>query len=135
MRMSACRCLFFFFSSRRRHTRWTGDWSSDVCSSDLDERAAGQPKDQAGQQELNKSQEQAAGETEKLGKDVEQAAKESSSPAEGAKLEEAAQMLDPEASKLQRQAEQPQDSESGQTGPSSQAGHQASESLSRAAQS
>src|SRR5690348_18515301 len=23
------------FSSRRRHTRWTGDWSSDVCSSDL----------------------------------------------------------------------------------------------------
>src|SRR4051794_12965853 len=30
-------CLFFFFSSRRRHTRWTGDWSSDVCSSDLGE--------------------------------------------------------------------------------------------------
>src|SRR6266487_4273532 len=30
-------CFFFvfFFSSRRRHTRWTGDWSSDVCSSDL----------------------------------------------------------------------------------------------------
>src|SRR5438876_1957508 len=27
--------LAFFFSSRRRHTRWTGDWSSDVCSSDL----------------------------------------------------------------------------------------------------
>src|SRR5690348_17699299 len=27
--------VFFFFSSRRRHTRWTGDWSSDVCSSDL----------------------------------------------------------------------------------------------------
>src|SRR5690348_11380167 len=26
---------FLFFSSRRRHTRWTGDWSSDVCSSDL----------------------------------------------------------------------------------------------------
>src|SRR5690348_3635784 len=26
--------LCFFFSSRRRHTRWTGDWSSDVCSSD-----------------------------------------------------------------------------------------------------
>src|SRR6202041_1424718 len=25
----------FVFSSRRRHTRWTGDWSSDVCSSDL----------------------------------------------------------------------------------------------------
>src|SRR5690348_17854198 len=29
--------LSFFFSSRRRHTRWTGDWSSDVCSSDLGE--------------------------------------------------------------------------------------------------
>src|SRR5690242_21498226 len=28
--------LFFFFSSRRRHTRLTCDWSSDVCSSDLD---------------------------------------------------------------------------------------------------
>src|SRR5215208_953139 len=29
-------CVFsFFFSSRRRHTRWPRDWSSDVCSSDL----------------------------------------------------------------------------------------------------
>src|SRR5256885_17059007 len=27
--------LLFFFSSRRRHTRLQGDWSSDVCSSDL----------------------------------------------------------------------------------------------------
>src|SRR6266496_473003 len=27
--------LFFFFSSRRRHTRSLRDWSSDVCSSDL----------------------------------------------------------------------------------------------------
>src|SRR5215210_2971204 len=27
--------VFFFFSSRRRHTRYIGDWSSDVCSSDL----------------------------------------------------------------------------------------------------
>src|SRR5690625_7777225 len=27
--------LVFFFSSRRRHTRWPRDWSSDVCSSDL----------------------------------------------------------------------------------------------------
>src|SRR5207248_6033200 len=27
--------LVFFFSSRRRHTRSYGDWSSDVCSSDL----------------------------------------------------------------------------------------------------
>src|SRR5205807_7413720 len=28
--------FLFFFSSRRRHTRLQGDWSSDVCSSDLD---------------------------------------------------------------------------------------------------
>src|SRR5690625_3897489 len=27
--------MSFFFSSRRRHTRWPRDWSSDVCSSDL----------------------------------------------------------------------------------------------------
>src|SRR5690606_34285051 len=31
-----CFCfLYFFFSSRRRHTRFSRDWSSDVCSSDL----------------------------------------------------------------------------------------------------
>src|SRR5256885_4404151 len=30
--------FFFFFSSRRRHTRLQGDWSSDVCSSDLERR-------------------------------------------------------------------------------------------------
>src|SRR2546430_5162522 len=30
-----CRRMFFFFSSRRRHTRFDCDWSSDVCSSDL----------------------------------------------------------------------------------------------------
>src|SRR5574337_1085229 len=30
-----CGSGFFFFSSRRRHTRLSGDWSSDVCSSDL----------------------------------------------------------------------------------------------------
>src|SRR5690242_14938403 len=33
---SLCLFFFFFFSSRRRHTRLTCDWSSDVCSSDLD---------------------------------------------------------------------------------------------------
>src|SRR2546430_9399263 len=42
-----CRLLsyffFFFFSSRRRHTRFDCDWSSDVCSSDLEpERARSQ---------------------------------------------------------------------------------------------
>src|SRR5256885_10684563 len=33
------RCSFFF-SSRRRHTRLQGDWSSDVCSSDLLKQSA-----------------------------------------------------------------------------------------------
>src|SRR5947209_12860800 len=31
--------ILFFFSSRRRHTRYWRDWSSDVCSSDLDPAA------------------------------------------------------------------------------------------------
>src|SRR5205814_7227737 len=37
------RSFVFFFSSRRRHTRCLSDWSSDVCSSDLDpdRRASG----------------------------------------------------------------------------------------------
>src|SRR6266850_4919035 len=34
--------VFFFFSSRRRHTRLQGDWSSDVCSSDLPPEAIAQ---------------------------------------------------------------------------------------------
>src|SRR6266566_194948 len=39
--MLLCDCVcFFFFSSRRRHTRLQGDWSSDVCSSDLAEVGA-----------------------------------------------------------------------------------------------
>src|SRR5437879_13465322 len=33
--------MSFFFSSRRRHTRYIGDWSSDVCSSDLSEAVGG----------------------------------------------------------------------------------------------
>src|SRR5258705_8397855 len=33
--MTVCPNCFFFFSSRRRHTRCLSDWSSDVCSSDL----------------------------------------------------------------------------------------------------
>src|SRR2546427_3286347 len=33
--------IFFFFSSRRRHTRFDCDWSSDVCSSDLSVKANG----------------------------------------------------------------------------------------------
>src|SRR5437763_14261700 len=35
--------VFFFFSSRRRHTRYIGDWSSDVCSSDLPTAPATRP--------------------------------------------------------------------------------------------
>src|SRR5256886_7414981 len=38
-RSSVCR-LCFFFSSRRRHTRFDCDWSSDVCSSDLESDAS-----------------------------------------------------------------------------------------------
>src|SRR2546429_4613028 len=42
---------FFFFSSRRRHTRCSRDWSSDVCSSDLEtgllETSAAKPRDTA----------------------------------------------------------------------------------------
>src|SRR5688500_20241722 len=34
----------FFFSSRRRHTRLQGDWSSDVCSSDLPASCTCMPK-------------------------------------------------------------------------------------------
>src|SRR2546422_11365732 len=37
--------LFFFFSSRRRHTRCSRDWSSDVCSSDLHDGAVGSFRD------------------------------------------------------------------------------------------
>src|SRR5437016_9448740 len=33
--LSCISIIFFFFSSRRRHTRLVSDWSSDVCSSDL----------------------------------------------------------------------------------------------------
>src|SRR6266480_8136665 len=39
--------FFFFFSSRRRHTRLTCDWSSDVCSSDLQQSHVGfEPRDE-----------------------------------------------------------------------------------------
>src|SRR5690242_21335268 len=39
--------MFFFFSSRRRHTRLTCDWSSDVCSSDLPDQLLGLPESAA----------------------------------------------------------------------------------------
>src|SRR5437762_11225097 len=48
----AIRVPSVFFSSRRRHTRYIGDWSSDVCSSDLgtcpaDHAASGEVREQA----------------------------------------------------------------------------------------
>src|SRR5437762_925605 len=43
--MNAMRQAHFFFSSRRRHTRYFGDWSSDVCSSDLVGRTQGFQRD------------------------------------------------------------------------------------------
>src|SRR5690606_16322017 len=41
--------LIFFFSSRRRHTRFSRDWSSDVCSSDLMSRSSAQVSETANQ--------------------------------------------------------------------------------------
>src|SRR6267143_1435691 len=39
--------VFFFFSSRRRHTRWNCDWSSDVCSSDLQKNSSLRAKERS----------------------------------------------------------------------------------------
>src|SRR6266478_142647 len=44
--------IFFFFSSRRRHTRFDCDWSSDVCSSDLNALNAGYGDDISGDDSL-----------------------------------------------------------------------------------
>src|SRR5882757_3557734 len=41
LQVSRNQTLFFFFSRRRRHTRYWRDWSSDVCSSDLGARLTG----------------------------------------------------------------------------------------------
>src|SRR5258706_12012196 len=41
VRVSLC---LFFFSSRRRHTRLVSDWSSDVCSSDLERQLTFRPE-------------------------------------------------------------------------------------------
>src|SRR5437867_10721511 len=45
--------FLFFFSSRRRHTRSYGDWSSDVCSSDLSFSAASCTLDATGKCTVN----------------------------------------------------------------------------------
>src|SRR5690242_20995133 len=49
------RNIYFFFSSRRRHTRLTCDWSSDVCSSDLhaDDHGKHDDLDQVGGAQLD----------------------------------------------------------------------------------
>src|SRR5438270_12923068 len=44
--------VFFFFSSRRRHTRFDCDWSSDVCSSDLDSQVYDREKINANPMQL-----------------------------------------------------------------------------------
>src|SRR5690625_7605119 len=62
--------MFFFFSSRRRHTRWPGDWSSDVCSSDLKIEKRGFGMSVKGQYEFAKM------EYEKWGINVEEALNE-----------------------------------------------------------
>src|SRR5689334_4735536 len=52
-RQRQLRAFVFFFSSRRRHTRWNCDWSSDVCSSDLNakrHRCQGERKRPQGEQ-------------------------------------------------------------------------------------
>src|SRR5690606_39670966 len=41
-------CYYFFFSSRRRHTSFSRDWSSDVCSSDLGRWESGQRLNSSG---------------------------------------------------------------------------------------
>src|SRR2546426_9591315 len=46
--MTTLDSFFFFFSSRRRHTRLQGDWSSDVCSSDLRAQLEGVLRDYLG---------------------------------------------------------------------------------------
>src|SRR6267143_2791332 len=53
--------MVFFFSSRRRHTRWNCDWSSDVCSSDLGPPSVGHPREQVhGLHELRRKTEDKA---------------------------------------------------------------------------
>src|SRR5688572_25763059 len=48
MRQNTGLIFFFFFSSRRRHTRFDCDWSSDVCSSDLQRMPGGHSRWSAG---------------------------------------------------------------------------------------
>src|SRR2546426_2558474 len=57
--------ILFFFSSRRRHTRLQGDWSSDVCSSDLDVEVAGLARPEIGRAEAERDAVHGGGEEER----------------------------------------------------------------------
>src|SRR5690606_40389671 len=59
--------VFFFFSSRRRHTRFSRDWSSDVCSSDL-EQHGGDHSDRAAVRPV--AQDQSEGDDHRRGQRV-----------------------------------------------------------------
>src|SRR6266478_8854382 len=62
--------FFFFFSSRRRHTRFDCDWSSDVCSSDLDAVSEPHRADRDGEQDEPQGQEsRAISEERRVGKE------------------------------------------------------------------
>src|SRR5699024_11574913 len=61
VRSFAAYFCFFFFSSRRRHTRSKRDWSSDVCSSDLRHRAAARMRRAVGQESPEPALTQASG--------------------------------------------------------------------------
>src|SRR2546430_4940488 len=52
MSLGVLSAVFFFFSSRRRHTRFDCDWSSDVCSSDLTTQQAEELIELAAQKNL-----------------------------------------------------------------------------------
>src|SRR5207248_5175903 len=53
--------FFFFFSSRRRHTRSYGDWSSDVCSSDLGVEVGDVERERGRRDDPERDREHAAG--------------------------------------------------------------------------
>src|SRR5438094_3026966 len=58
--------FYFFFSSRRRHTRSYGDWSSDVCSSDLFEAGSSGQSGQQRAQEARRSAKLSAKKTREI---------------------------------------------------------------------
>src|SRR6266850_3269720 len=59
--------FFFFFSSRRRHTRLHGDWSSDVCSSDLAGQGDVRPEEHTDRDEQRDDGEERPGGAHALG--------------------------------------------------------------------